>query len=61
MSMLLVSDYEICSTLLPFCVPLGPVLQGGGPQCAAALAPDLQVAGVTALVPAQTPPDRRVS
>lgn len=39
----------------------GPARQGGGPQSAAALAPDLLVVDVTALVPAPTPPDRRGS
>lgn len=42
------------------CIPAGPAPQGGDPQHAAALAPDLLVAGVTALVPAPTPPDRWV-
>ena len=39
----------------------GPAPHGEGPQHAAALAPDLLVAGVTVLVPALTPPDRWVS
>lgn len=43
-----------------FCDLVGPAPRGGGPQHAAALAPDLLVAGATALVPALTPPDRRV-
>lgn len=42
------------------CILAGPAPQGGDPQHAAALAPDLLVAGVTALVPAPTPPDRWV-
>lgn len=45
-------------SLFVFLAGLAP--RGGGPQYAAALAPDLLVAGVTALVPALTPPDRQV-
>lgn len=41
------------------CFLVGPAPPGDGPQHAAALAPDLLVAGVTALVPAPTLPDRR--
>lgn len=61
--------FDICvfyQAYLPFHTYLliylfaGPAPQGGDRQHAAALAPDLPVAGVTALVPAPTPLDRRV-
>lgn len=67
-----VSNRPVCSFFLPshhksplkkkknVCILAGPAPQGGDPQHAAALAPDLLVAGVTALVPAPTPPDRWV-
>lgn len=46
-------------TLVYFYALAGPVLQEGDPQHAAALAPDLPAADVTALVPAPTLLDRR--
>lgn len=47
-------------TYLLIYVFAGPAPQGGDRQHAAALAPDLPVVGVTALVPAPTPLDRWV-
>lgn len=55
------SAHSSCLPIAIIVVLAGPAPRGGGPQHAVALAPDLLVAGVTALVPALTPPDRDVS
>lgn len=48
------------SRIFPYFCVTGLDLRGGGPQHGAVPAPDHPVAGVTALVPAPTPPDRPV-